>query len=302
MAAEAGLLSSWARPADIVPSEASRSRFCSRWVIRRDHRPHLGHHAQEHRPVGAHEVDERVGGDDRQAHLAAGDHPHRRRAAHQRRDRPDPGRRDVIADRLVAVPSSTRASIVPSRMRMSPVLVSSCLAYTAPAGRSWSSAASHHVCSSSSVSSVNRSMGRRSATVGWLMPPPDTRGSATPPSSPRRRRVATRLIERARTSPATNTPGTLVSSGARLALQRPAVLAGLGAGEDEAALVAGDDAVEPVGARRGADEHEAGVDVHRALVAVRPAEPQPLQPAVVALGRRSPRSASAPRSFCQPAI
>ncbi len=34
-AAEAGLLSSWARPAAIVPSDASRSRFCSSSVIRR---------------------------------------------------------------------------------------------------------------------------------------------------------------------------------------------------------------------------------------------------------------------------
>ena len=33
-AAAAGLLSSWARPAAIVPSAASRSRFCSMAVIR----------------------------------------------------------------------------------------------------------------------------------------------------------------------------------------------------------------------------------------------------------------------------
>ena len=32
-AAAAGLLSSWASPAAIVPSDVSRSRFCSRWVI-----------------------------------------------------------------------------------------------------------------------------------------------------------------------------------------------------------------------------------------------------------------------------
>ena len=75
--------------------------------------------------------------------------------------------------------------------------------------------------------------------------------------------LATRLIERARTSPATKTPGTLVSSrnGSRFSGQ-PSPLH-VGAGEDEAVLVARDDALEPVGVRRGADEDEAGVDVER---------------------------------------
>ena len=53
-----------------------------------------------------------------------------------------------------------------------------------------------------------------------------------------------------------------------VARQRPAVPRDVGPGEDEAALVALDDAGEPVGARRGADEDEARVDVQRRLGAV----------------------------------
>ena len=71
--------------------------------------------------------------------------------------------------------------------------------------------------------------------------------------------LATRLNERARTSPATNTPGTRRLEQVRLALERPARALDVGPGEDEPALVARDHAVEPVRARRGADEDEAGV-------------------------------------------
>src|SRR6266496_2368668 len=61
---------------------------------------------------------------------------------------------------------------------------------------------------------------------------------------------ATRLTESARTSPATNTPGTL------------AVDQQVRAGEHEAPLVALEHPGEPVGARTAADEHEhvAGLD------------------------------------------
>ena len=99
--------------------------------------------------------------------------------------------------------------------------------------------------------------------------------------------LATRLIERARTSPATNTPGTVVSSryGSRFSGQPAAC--GVGPGEDEPALVARDDAVEPVGARRRADEDEARVDVHRSLLAVGVADAQAREVAVLALAPRS---------------
>ena len=70
-----------------------------------------------------------------------------------------------------------------------------------------------------------------------------------------------------------------------LALERPAVALYVGAGQDEAALVAGDHALEPVGVRRGADEHEAGVDVERGLVPSASRMRMRAQAAVVALRR-----------------
>ena len=73
-----------------------------------------------------------------------------------------------------------------------------------------------------------------------------------------------------------------------VALERPAVGRHVGPGEDEAALVAGDHAVEPVGARRGADEHEAGVGVAASSLAVAAAHAQR------APGGRRPR----PRRAC----
>jgi hypothetical protein len=66
------------------------------------HRAHHGHHAQEHRPVGAHEIDELVWGDDRRADIVAGNHANRRRPADERGDRAHPRGGDMIADRLVA--------------------------------------------------------------------------------------------------------------------------------------------------------------------------------------------------------
>lgn len=96
--------------------------------------------------------------------------------------------------------------------------------------------------------------------------------------------LATRLIERVRTSPATNTPGPGLEH-VGLAGQRPAVIAHVGTGEDEAALVASHDALKPVGAGHGADEHEAGIDLLDRLRSVRGADPQRAQVAVLALGR-----------------
>ena len=81
--------------------------------------------------------------------------------------------------------------------------------------------------------------------------------------------LATRLIERARTSPATNTPGHARLQHVRIALERPAGRLGVEPGEDEAVLVAGHDALEPVRARRGADEHERGIDGLVALALAR---------------------------------
>ena len=70
---------------------------------------------------------------------------------------------------------------------------------------------------------------------------------------------ATRFIESSRTSPAANTPGTLVSSanGTAGAATRPAVgPQQVVAGDDEPLVVAGDLGAEPLGAGRGPDEDE----------------------------------------------
>ena len=96
--------------------------------------------------------------------------------------------------------------------------------------------------------------------------------------------LATRLNERARTSPATNTPGHGRLEQVRVALERPAGDLRVRPGEDEAALVARDDALEPVGARRGADEDEAGVGLEVGLVAVGVADAQAAQAPALALG------------------
>ena len=103
--------------------------------------------------------------------------------------------------------------------------------------------------------------------------------------------LATRLIERWRTSPATNTPGSVVSSrnGSRSSGQRCVVGdRGVRPGEDEAALVAADLLADPVRVGRGADEHEHRADVEH-LVAVGAGDADVLE-ALPALGRRDLRA------------
>ena len=76
---------------------------------------------------------------------------------------------------------------------------------------------------------------------------------------------ATRLIEPLRTSPAAKTPGMVVCSGSRPEAGR--VGGGrVAAGEDEAGAVEGEGAVQPLGPRVGADEHEQGAGVQVAAV------------------------------------
>ena len=62
---------------------------------------------------------------------------------------------------------------------------------------------------------------------------------------------ATRLAESERASPATNTPGTLVSRWNGGAVRRPflAAVGQIGSGEHETVTVAGERAVQPIGAR-----------------------------------------------------
>ena len=70
----------------------------------------------------------------------------------------------------------------------------------------------------------------------------------------------------------------------RVALKRPAVALDVEAGEDEAALVARDDTLEPVGQRPGADEHEARVGLLDRVAAVGVADAQGAQAAVALRG------------------
>ena len=69
--------------------------------------------------------------------------------------------------------------------------------------------------------------------------------------------VVTRFTDPWRTSPAAKTPGTLVSSSAGPSSGQPSTSSvQVAPGEDEAALVALDDAVQPLRVRLGADHHE----------------------------------------------
>ena len=269
-AAAAGLLSSCASPAAIVPSEASRSRFCSIAGDAAHHRrdlrasrgwctvrlrearaggssaaaidrdpagglaPACGRRAAP--PVSTAIAPIQVGACWRPDRLGA---PVARRAAPARRPRA-----------AAAGPAAAR----PARRAARPARRPRSARRRDPLRRAASS-------SRSSNRSTRAQVGERHGAA--LMRRPGTGGSSETAIEPSPTALATRLIERARTSPATNTPGTLVSSryGSRLSGQ-PCRLR-VGPGEDEAALVARDDAVEPVGARRGADEDEAGVDVER---------------------------------------
>src|SRR5277367_488145 len=67
----------------------------------------------------------------------------------------------------------------------------------------------------------------------------------------------------------------------RVAVEWPVRPLHVVAGEDEAARVALDDAGQPVGARSGADEHEAGVDVLEGL-ALGAFDEQPLEVLILA--------------------
>ena len=117
-AAAAGLLSSWASPAAIVPSDASRSRFCSRWVIacitgriRDITRWNTGSMATTRSVNGSGattRVADAVGGAQRQPGV---------QVAGQRLDRAHPGRADLVRQRLVALAVAHRAVAASPRTR-----------------------------------------------------------------------------------------------------------------------------------------------------------------------------------------
>ena len=226
LAAAAGLFSSWARPADIVPSDARRSRFCSQGGDPPHHRPHLGHHPAEHRAVREHEVDEPLRLDDRDSQVAPGHHPDRRRPSGQGRDGPHPRGGDVIADRLVAGAVRDQRLDRPLQDQHQPGLGLVLLGHHGAGGdlvHHGGIAPDPQLLVSELGEQVHRpqlgdrGMAHASARYSWI------RETAIEPSPTA---LATRLIERARTSPATNTPGTLVSSVRGSRVQRPPVRAG----------------------------------------------------------------------------
>ena len=278
-AAAAGLLSSWARPAAIVPSAASRSRFCSI----------AGHAARSPgatwrmirrctgRCASASSTEALASGRARRGTSVSAPHAHAAAAPRSaRRSRPSrsarPGGRPAPArpsvdergrSAALAAAAGARAAARPARRCTSPGGDVARLGGRDPA---------RELARRRGRRRGRSGAGRRAPRSPALMPSARYSWMSDTAIEPSPTALATRLIERARTSPATKTPGTLVSSSVGVALQRPAGAAGVGAGEDEAALVARDDAVEPVRPRRGADEDEARVDVLEPLLAVGPAD------------------------------
>ena len=113
VAAAAGLLSSWARPAAIVPREASRSRFCSTAV----RRPRTGAtwcmiRRCTERWLSASSVNGSAATVARR-HSVARDHPDRHDALGEHRDRAHPRRPFVAPDRLEAI----AVDVAPPRRR-----------------------------------------------------------------------------------------------------------------------------------------------------------------------------------------
>ena len=95
-AAAAGLFSSCASPAAIVPSEASLSRFCSPGRHPRRHRPDRPHHPAVNRTLAEHEPAEILGFDDREPNVGLRSQLAGVTGLGQDRDRADPGRRRLV--------------------------------------------------------------------------------------------------------------------------------------------------------------------------------------------------------------
>ena len=224
-AAAAGLLSSWARPAAIVPSDVEPLAVLLHLGDPPDHRPHPRHHLLQHRPLRDDQLDERH----RARSTASAPGSAARSVSPPAAspvsvgDRADPGRAHVIGERLLVVPSPSRIGrpACPRAAGSTPASSSPSRAIVAPAGTSLASvgrlaqlvasspldrrAPSKQVDRASSLRRVGVPSSHRpaSARYSWIS---ETAIEPSPTA------LATRLIERARTSPATNTPGTLVSS------------------------------------------------------------------------------------------
>ncbi len=155
-------------------------------------------------------------------------HPDAERRPGEHGDRTHPGRRVLATDRL----DPSRSTI--SDLRLCPRAAASARAAPRPARRSARPARRRtagrprptrasslvvevveQVDGCAASARVNAALGHASTRYSWIS---DTAIEPSPTA------LATRLIERARTSPATNTPGTRRLEHVGLALQRPAVL------------------------------------------------------------------------------
>ena len=218
LAAAAGLLSSCARPGG---HRAQRREPLAVLLLVGQpghHRPDLAHDPLVHRPVRERERDERARGGTSPARQAvSATHAHAHRRLGERRDRPDPGRRRLAAQRLRAPVLETQAAHVAleqqqhARHRLALLAQQVArrgverlghLRPTPPAARRRGRRTGRSVRRSAGAVTVGRACAH-AARYSWIS---DTAIEPSPTA------LATRLIERARTSPATNTPGTLVSS------------------------------------------------------------------------------------------
>ena len=196
-AAAAGLFSSCARPAAIVPSEDRRSRLCSHLGDPAHHRCDLSHHAAVDRRLRERQPAEVLGGDHR--HPAGGLRLHarpERAAGERRRSRPSRSAR-VAADRLGApLIDEQRLAPRPRAAAASPLGASPCSAISSPrldvVGPRASGDPLGELRIVELVEQVDAAQllerDRSLVTGASLTTRGGIRGSATPPSSPRPRR------------------------------------------------------------------------------------------------------------------
>src|SRR4051794_29472286 len=301
-AAAAGLLSSCARPAAIVPSEVRRSRLASRWLM------------------------PRITGPITDMTLRWTDRSCSARSMNASRgtiaNRHGPSASTVIGTGLSVIAAIAPIQVGPvfafaGSLRLSTVMYAfvlpvnsssgpgeePCSSSTSPSAASRISTTAAQASRRSSESSSKRSMPRSSSwtLIGQRLHTgtPETRGRSPDDRWPgsfrevlvdqgdRHRPLADRAgdaLDRACAHVAGDEhAGHGGLEHVRIALEREARGLGVRSREDEAALVAADDALEPVRARRGPDEHEHRVDV-LVVLAVVVADPQRAQ-VVVAFGR-----------------
>ena len=239
----------------------------------RHDRLHLLHHAVVHRRVGERQAAEVVGRDERDLARDGRRHPHAERSAGEDGDGADPRRADLAPDRLGAAVVDDHGLRLALEQALEALdlgallgqqlagLVAAALGHRRPLREPIVVEVVEEVDGAQVGDGDGGGRAHACARYSWMS---ETAIEPSPTA------LATRLIERARTSPATKTPGHAGLQRVGVAAERPARRPDVGAGEDEAALVARDDALQPIGPRRRADEDEDGVDLLGRLGAVGP--------------------------------